>query len=78
MIMTTCTIDSIKFCTTCIFPVRYNRIMSADFSTQNEVDESLYSRQLYVFGHEAQKKMGSSDVLIIGLQGLGVEAGKYF
>lgn len=31
-----------------------------------EIDESLYSRQLYVMGHEAQKRMAASDVLIIG------------
>lgn len=30
------------------------------------IDEGLYSRQLYVMGHEAQKRMASSDVLIIG------------
>jgi ubiquitin-activating enzyme E1 len=41
-----------------------------------EVDESLYSRQLYVLGHEAMKKMGSSNVLIVGLKGLGVEIAK--
>jgi molybdopterin/thiamine biosynthesis adenylyltransferase len=32
----------------------------------NAIDEGLYSRQLYVMGHEAQKRMASSDVLIIG------------
>lgn len=31
-----------------------------------EIDEGLYSRQLYVMGHEAQKRMAASDVLIIG------------
>src|SRR5271156_1906141 len=41
-----------------------------------EVDESLYSRQLYVLGHEAMKKMGSSNVLIVGMKGLGVEIAK--
>jgi ubiquitin-activating enzyme E1 len=41
-----------------------------------EVDESLYSRQLYVLGHEAMKKMGSSNILIVGLKGLGVEIAK--
>lgn len=40
-----------------------------------EIDESLYSRQLYVLGHEAMKRMGSSHVLIAGLRGLGVEVG---
>jgi ubiquitin-activating enzyme E1 len=43
---------------------------------KNEIDESLYSRQLYVLGHEAMKRMGQSNVLIIGLKGLGVEIAK--
>jgi ubiquitin-activating enzyme E1 len=42
----------------------------------NEIDESLYSRQLYVLGHEAMKRMGASNVLIVGLKGLGVEIAK--
>ncbi|KAF4501389.1 ubiquitin-activating enzyme E1 [Fusarium agapanthi] len=42
----------------------------------NEIDESLYSRQLYVLGHEAMKRMGASNVLIVGLNGLGVEIAK--
>jgi ubiquitin-activating enzyme E1 len=41
-----------------------------------DIDESLYSRQLYVLGHEAMKKMASSDVLIVGLGGVGVETAK--
>lgn len=40
-----------------------------------DIDESLYSRQLYVLGHEAMKRMGSSHVLIAGMRGLGVEIG---
>ncbi|KAF1923843.1 ubiquitin-activating enzyme E1 [Didymella exigua CBS 183.55] len=41
-----------------------------------EIDESLYSRQLYVLGHEAMKRMGSSNVLVAGMRGLGVEIAK--
>lgn len=41
-----------------------------------DIDESLYSRQLYVLGHEAMKRMGSSNVLVVGLRGLGVEIAK--
>ncbi|CAM9805042.1 unnamed protein product, partial [Discosporangium mesarthrocarpum] len=41
-----------------------------------DVDESLYSRQLYVMGHEAQRRMAGSDVLVVGLNGLGVEVAK--
>ncbi|RGB35422.1 ubiquitin-activating emzyme E1 [Rhizophagus diaphanus] len=40
------------------------------------IDEGLYSRQLYVLGHDAMKKMGSSNVLIVGLKGLGIEIAK--
>jgi ubiquitin-activating enzyme E1 len=40
------------------------------------IDESLYSRQLYVLGHEAMQRMATSDVLISGLGGLGVEIAK--
>ena len=42
----------------------------------NDIDESLYSRQLYVLGHEAMKRMGASNVLIVGMKGLGVEIAK--
>lgn len=45
-------------------------------SGNGEIDESLYSRQLYVLGHEAMKRMGSSNVLVVGLGGLGVEIAK--
>ncbi|XP_022080221.1 ubiquitin-like modifier-activating enzyme 1 [Acanthaster planci] len=40
------------------------------------IDESLYSRQLYVLGHDAMKRMNRSDVLISGMTGLGVEIAK--
>ncbi|GBG30298.1 Ubiquitin-like modifier-activating enzyme 1 [Hondaea fermentalgiana] len=40
------------------------------------IDESLYSRQLYVMGHEAQKRMGGSTVLVVGMNGLGIEIAK--
>ena len=43
-----------------------------------DIDESLYSRQLYVLGHEAMKRMSASHVLIAGLRGLGVEIGTAF
>lgn len=43
---------------------------------ESKIDEGLYSRQLYVMGHEAQLRMGSANVLIIGLNGLGVEIAK--
>ena len=44
-------------------------------AANGDIDESLYSRQLYVLGHEAMKRMGNSHVLIAGMKGLGVEIG---
>ena len=43
---------------------------------EDQIDESLYSRQLYVLGHEAMRRMQKANVLIIGLRGLGVELAK--
>jgi len=45
-------------------------------SATTEVDEKLYSRQLYVMGHEAQRRMMASKALMIGCSGLGVEVAK--
>ena len=49
---------------------------SSASSNHHDIDESLYSRQLYVMGHEAQRRMAKSNVLIAGLNGLGVEVAK--
>ncbi|ODV63952.1 E1 ubiquitin-activating protein UBA1 [Ascoidea rubescens DSM 1968] len=49
---------------------------AVDTTQTSSVDESLYSRQLYVLGKDAMVKMQSSSVLIIGLKGLGVEIAK--
>ncbi|KAG9000623.1 hypothetical protein FRB94_009580 [Tulasnella sp. JGI-2019a] len=40
------------------------------------IDEGLYSRQLYVLGHEAMKRMATSNVLVVGAKGLGTEIAK--
>lgn len=51
--------------------------MAKNGSNHNEeIDEGLYSRQLYVLGHDAMRRMATSDVLISGLGGLGVEVAK--
>jgi ubiquitin-activating enzyme E1 len=44
--------------------------------SNEDIDEGLYSRQLYVLGHDAMRRMVTSDVLISGLGGLGVEVAK--
>lgn len=50
--------------------------MANSSSASSDIDEGLYSRQLYVLGHDAMRRMASSDVLISGLGGLGVEIAK--
>ncbi|ODV79313.1 putative ubiquitin-activating enzyme [Suhomyces tanzawaensis NRRL Y-17324] len=50
--------------------------MQIDSPSPREIDEGLYSRQLYVLGKEAMLKMQNANVLIIGLKGLGVEIAK--
>lgn len=49
---------------------------TAASAPSGDIDESLYSRQLYVLGHDAMRRMATSDVLICGLGGLGVEVAK--
>jgi ubiquitin-activating enzyme E1 len=51
-------------------------ILKANLLMIFKVDEKLYSRQLYVMGHEAQRRMMASRALLIGLSGLGVEVAK--
>lgn len=52
--------------------------MDIDSPTQinKPIDEGLYSRQLYVLGHEAMQRMANSNVLLVGLKGLGIEIAK--
>ncbi|KAM6141150.1 ubiquitin-like modifier-activating enzyme 1, partial [Erethizon dorsatum] len=45
-------------------------------NNETDIDEALYSRQLYVLGHEAMKHLQKSHVLVSGLRGLGVEIAK--
>ena len=49
---------------------------SSSSASASGLDEGLYSRQLYVFGREAQQKLQQSNVLFAGLRGLGVETGE--
>lgn len=41
-----------------------------------KIDDGLYSRQVYVLGLEAMKKMSHSNILIVGMTGLGCEIAK--
>lgn len=47
-------------------------------SNNHEIDEDLHSRQLAVYGRETMRKLFASNVLISGMQGLGVEIGNAF
>jgi len=40
------------------------------------IDEGLYSRQLFVLGKEAMERMQKANILISGLNGLGIEVAK--
>lgn len=53
-----------------------NNGASGSTNPGHDIDEGLYSRQLYVLGHDAMRRMASSDVLVAGLGGLGVEVAK--
>ncbi|EPQ25827.1 uncharacterized protein PFL1_06924 [Pseudozyma flocculosa PF-1] len=50
--------------------------MKVDQPETSQIDEALYSRQLYVLGHDAMKRMAVSNVLVVGLKGLGAEIAK--
>ncbi|XP_060070684.1 ubiquitin-like modifier-activating enzyme 6 [Ylistrum balloti] len=41
-----------------------------------EIDDSLYSRQRYVLGDNAMKRMANASVLVYGMGGLGIEIAK--
>ncbi|KAL1196930.1 Ubiquitin-activating enzyme E1 2 [Cardamine amara subsp. amara] len=45
-------------------------------SNNHEIDEDLHSRQLAVYGRETMRRLFASNVLISGMQGLGVEIAK--
>lgn len=53
-----------------------NNLDESSMDGHPEIDEALYSRQLYVLGHEAMRRMQASNVLICGMSGLGVEIAK--
>uniref|UniRef100_A0A646QDP3 E1 ubiquitin-activating enzyme n=1 Tax=Hemiscolopendra marginata TaxID=943146 RepID=A0A646QDP3_9MYRI len=58
------------------FPVEMAQNGASSNNQLGEIDEGLYSRQLYVLGHEAMRRMANSDILICGMKGLGVEIAK--
>uniref|UniRef100_A0A8C3ARQ6 Ubiquitin-like modifier activating enzyme 7 n=1 Tax=Cyclopterus lumpus TaxID=8103 RepID=A0A8C3ARQ6_CYCLU len=59
-----------------VSPLHAEPSSGADMSEIDQIDEGFYSRQLYVLGHEAMRRMARADVLIAGMRGLGVEIAK--
>ena len=53
-----------------------HQMSAMEVDKSDVIDEALYSRQLYVLGHEAMRRMQQSTVLIVGLKGLGIEIAK--
>lgn len=49
--------------------------MAFDDGTLRDIDEDLHSRQLAVYGRETMRRLFASNVLVSGMQGLGVEIG---
>ena len=47
-----------------------------DQNKSPKIDENLYSRQIFVLGIDAMKKLAANSVLISGMGGLGVEIAK--
>ncbi|BHF65867.1 E1 ubiquitin-activating protein [Sparganum proliferum] len=58
----------------CIYLNSSNSVMTVNGETA--VDEGLYSRQLYVMGTDGMRKLQHTNVLISGLEGLGLEIAK--
>ncbi|KAJ6777409.1 UBIQUITIN-ACTIVATING ENZYME E1 [Salix koriyanagi] len=50
--------------------------MAPGDSNPAEIDEDLHSRQLAVYGRETMRRLFASNVLVSGMQGLGVEIAK--
>ncbi|XP_022732085.1 ubiquitin-activating enzyme E1 1-like isoform X1 [Durio zibethinus] len=51
-------------------------IMALGDANHTEIDEDLHSRQLAVYGRETMRRLFASNILISGMQGLGVEIAK--
>lgn len=49
--------------------------MAFDDGNPCDIDEDLHSRQLAVYGRETMRRLFASNVLVSGMQGLGVEIG---
>ncbi|KAJ8620630.1 hypothetical protein MRB53_029159 [Persea americana] len=53
-----------------------SRPITCDDGSPPDIDEDLHSRQLAVYGRETMRRLFASNVLVSGMQGLGVEIAK--
>ncbi|MCI34141.1 ubiquitin-activating enzyme E1 1-like [Trifolium medium] len=51
-------------------------VMAVRDNNPQEIDEDLHSRQLAVYGRETMRRLFGANVLVSGMQGLGVEIGE--
>ncbi|KAI9118197.1 hypothetical protein K1719_010529 [Acacia pycnantha] len=51
-------------------------VMALGDSNPPDIDEDLHSRQLAVYGRDTMRKLFASNILVSGMQGLGVEIAK--
>lgn len=56
--------------------VESSPIMTLGNGKPMDIDEDLHSRQLAVYGRETMRKLFASNILVSGIQGLGVEIAK--
>lgn len=59
-------------------PIEGASTMALGDSNPPDIDEDLHSRQLAVYGRETMRRLFGSNVLVSGMQGLGVEIGMVF
>lgn len=50
--------------------------MAASSLTSNQIDEALYSRQIYAVGTNAMVKITNATIMVSGMNGVGVEVAK--
>lgn len=68
-------VDCLKSCSSFMSNDSENVATDAMDGNPSEIDEDLHSRQLAVYGRETMRRLFKSNILVSGMQGLGVEIG---
>ncbi|XXG44320.1 hypothetical protein AAC387_Pa01g4156 [Persea americana] len=69
-------VDCLKSCSSFMSNDSENVPTDAMDGNPSEIDEDLHSRQLAVYGRETMRRLFKSNILVSGMQGLGVEIAK--